>query len=128
MSQATTRNIRVTVKAQYDPSRSSPQQNQWFFLYTVNIVNEGQDTVTLVSRHWFITDGMGKVEEVMGPGVVGNQPVLALGQSFEYTSGCPLTTPFGSMHGTYQMINQRGEEFDIEIAPFTLTEPYSLVN
>jgi ApaG protein len=128
MSEATTRNIRVTVHAQYDPSRSSPQRNEWFFLYTVNIANEGQDTVTLVSRHWVITDGMGKVEEVRGPGVVGNQPVLAPGKSFEYTSGCPLTTPFGSMHGTYQMINQRGEEFDIEIAAFTLTEPYSLVN
>ena len=128
MSEATTRNIRVTVRAQYDPSRSSPQQNEWFFLYTVNIVNEGEDTVTLVSRHWVITDGMGKVEEVRGPGVVGNQPVLAPGKSFEYTSGCPLATPFGSMQGTYQMINQRHEEFDIEIAPFTLTEPYSVVN
>jgi ApaG protein len=127
-SEATTRNIRVRVQAQYDPGRSSPQQSQWFFLYTVNIVNQGQDTVKLISRHWIITDGMGKVQEVLGPGVVGNQPVLAPGQSFEYTSGCPLTTPFGSMHGTYQMINQANEQFDVEIAPFTLTEPYSLVN
>jgi ApaG protein len=71
---------------------------------------------------------MGKVEEVQGPGVVGKQPVLAPGQSFEYTSGCPLTTPVGSMHGTYQMVNQADEKFDIEIAPFTLTEPYSTVN
>ena len=128
MSEAITRNIRVSVQAQYDPRRSSPQQNQWFFLYTVNITNEGQETVTLVSRHWVITDGMGKVREVMGPGVVGAQPALVPGQSFEYTSGCPLTTPFGSMHGTYQMVNERDEKFDIEIAPFTLTEPYSLVN
>ena len=127
-SEATTRNIRVRVQAQYDPSRSSPRQSQWFFLYTVKITNEGQDTVKLISRHWVITDGMGKVEEVQGPGVVGNQPVLAAGQNFEYTSGCPLTTPFGSMHGTYQMINQGDEHFDIEIAAFTLTEPYSTVN
>jgi ApaG protein len=128
LSEATTRNIRVRVQSQYDPSRSSPQQSQWFFLYTVNITNEGQETVKLISRHWVITDGMGKVNEVLGPGVVGNQPVLAPGQTFEYTSGCPLTTPFGSMHGTYQMINERKEQFDIEIAPFTLTEPYSRVN
>src|ERR1700685_3576603 len=122
-SEATTRNIRVSVKAQYDPSRSSPQQNRWFFLYTVTIANEGHDTVQLISRHWVIIDGMGKVEEVQGPGVVGNQPVLAPGQHFEYTSGCPLTTPFGSMHGTYQMVNQSEQPFDIQIAPFTLTEP-----
>jgi ApaG protein len=127
-SEAITRNIRVGVLAQYDPSRSSPQQSQWFFLYTVNITNQSQDTVKLISRHWVITDGMGKVEEVRGAGVVGNQPVLAPGQSFEYTSGCPLTTPFGQMHGTYQMINQNQEQFDIEIAPFTLTEPYDTVN
>jgi ApaG protein len=127
-SEAKTRNISVRVQAQYDPSRSSPQQSQWFFLYTVKITNEGTDTVQLISRHWIITDGMEHVEEVRGPGVVGNQPVLKPGQSFEYTSGCPLTTPFGSMHGTYQMINQSSEKFDIEIAPFTLTEPYTTVN
>jgi ApaG protein len=127
-SEATTRNIRVRVQAQYDPTRSSPQQSQWFFLYTVKITNEGPDTVQLISRHWIITDGMEHVEEVRGPGVVGNQPVLKPGQNFEYTSGCPLTTPFGSMHGTYQMINQSSEKFDIEIAPFTLTEPYTTVN
>jgi len=128
LSEATTKSIRVRVQAQYDPSRSSPQQSQWFFLYTVKITNEGRDTVQLISRHWIITDGMEHVEEVRGPGVVGNQPVLKPGQSFEYTSGCPLTTPFGSMHGTYQMINNSDEKFDIEIAPFTLTEPYDTVN
>ena len=127
-SEATTRNIRVSVLAKYDPGRSNPLQNQWFFLYTVNITNEGHDTVQLISRHWVITDGMGEVEEVRGPGVIGKQPVLAPGESFEYTSGCPLTTPFGSMHGTYQMINQSDEHFDIEIAPFTLTEPYTTVH
>jgi ApaG protein len=118
----------VQVKSQYDPSRSNPNQNEWFFLYTVRITNEGSDTVQLMSRHWVITDGMGKVQEVRGPGVVGNQPVLAAGESFEYTSGCPLTVPFGSMQGTYQMVNDRQEKFDIEIAPFVLMEPQTAVN
>jgi ApaG protein len=127
-SEATTRNIRVHVEAEYDPVRSSPQQSQWFFLYTVRITNEGPDTVQLISRHWIITDGAERVQEVRGAGVVGNQPTLGPSQSFEYTSGCPLTMPFGSMHGTYQMINDRKERFDIEIAPFTLTEPYTTVN
>ncbi len=127
-SEAITKSIRVYVEAEYDPGRSNPPQNQWFFLYTVRITNEGADTVQLISRHWVITDAMGKVEEVRGPGVVGNQPVLAPGRSFQYTSGCPLTTPFGSMHGTYQMVSQTKDEFEIEIAPFTLTEPYSTVH
>lgn len=127
-SEATTRSIRVHVKAEYDPGRSRPQQNQWFFLYTVRITNEGADTVQLISRHWVITDAMGKVQEVRGPGVVGHQPVLAPGQSFEYTSGCPLTVPFGSMQGTYQMINDVKQQFDIEIAPFVLAEPNSAIN
>lgn len=82
----------------------------------------------LISRHWVITDAMGKVQEVRGPGVVGHQPVLAPGESFEYTSGCPLTVPFGSMHGTYQMIDDRKDHFDIEIAPFVLAEPHTAVN
>jgi len=127
-SEAITKSIRVHVEAEYDPSRSSPDHNQWFFLYTVRISNEGRDTVRLISRHWIITDAMGKVEEVRGPGVVGKQPVLEPGQSFEYTSGCPLTLPFGSMHGTYQMVNDRSEEFEIEIAPFTLQESPRIVN
>ena len=127
-SEATTRDIRVRVQAQFDPSRSNPNDSQWFFLYTVRITNEGRETVQLISRHWIITDGMEHVEEVRGPGVVGNQPVLKPGQSFEYTSGCPLTTPFGSMHGTYQMIDDRKEQFDIEIAPFVLAEPNTAVN
>jgi len=127
-SEAITENIRVHVESEYDPSRSNPDRNQWFFLYTVRITNEGQNTVRLISRHWIITDGMGKVEEVRGPGVVGKQPVLEPGQSFEYTSGCPLTLPFGTMHGTYQMVNDRSEEFEIEIAPFTMQESPRIVN
>jgi ApaG protein len=116
----------VKVESQYDPSRSRPHQNQWFFLYTVRIANEGSVTVQLLSRHWLITDADGEIQEVRGPGVVGEQPILAPGQSFEYTSGCPLTTPFGSMHGTYQMVTARGERFDATIAPFTLSEPHAL--
>ena len=125
-SDAVTNGIRVQVKARFDPSRSKPQQNQWFFLYTVTIANEGSITAQLISRHWVITDANGKVEEVRGPGVVGEQPVLAPGQSFEYTSGCPLNTSFGTMHGTYQMITTKGERFDAAIAPFTLSEPHAL--
>jgi ApaG protein len=103
-----------------------PQLSRWFFLYTVRITNEGEVTAQLISRHWVITDATGHVEEVRGPGVVGEQPVLAPGQSFEYTSGCPLSTPFGSMHGTYQMVAANDERFDAEIAPFTLSEPHAL--
>lgn len=125
-SEAMTQGVRVRVRAQFDPTRSRPQQQQWFFLYTIQIANEGSTTVQLISRHWIITDANGKVEEVRGPGVVGEQPVLAPGQSFEYTSGCPLTTPFGTMHGTYQMVTKSGERFDAEIAAFTLSEPHAL--
>ena len=106
--------------------RSQPFQNQWFFHYTVRISNEGDETVQLLSRHWFITDGAGQVEEVRGPGVVGEQPVLSPGESFEYTSGCALKTSTGSMRGTYQMVTEGGTHFDVEIAPFTLAEPYTV--
>lgn len=125
-SEAVTRGIRVGVTAQYSPERSQPSSNQWFFLYTVNIANEGTETVQLLTRHWIITNGSGQVEEVRGPGVVGKQPTLAPGESFEYTSGCPLTTPFGVMEGTYQMITSDGQRFDAKIAPFTLSEPYTV--
>jgi ApaG protein len=125
-SEAVTRGIRVHVTSQYSAERSQPSKNQWFFLYTIEISNEGAETVQLVTRHWIITDGSGHVEEVKGPGVVGQQPVLAPGEAFEYTSGCPLTTPFGMMQGTYQMVNQDGEQFDVEIAPFQLSEPYTV--
>jgi ApaG protein len=125
-SEAVTRGIRVSVSAQYSPERSQPANNQWFFLYTVTIANESTTTVQLLTRHWIITDGAGHVEEVKGPGVVGKQPTLAPGQSFEYTSGCPLTTPFGVMEGTYQMVTLEGENFDARIAPFTLSEPYTV--
>lgn len=126
-SEATTRGIRVSVESEYAPERSQPLQNQWFFLYTITISNESLETVQLMTRHWIITDGTGRVEEVRGPGVVGKQPVLAPGASFTYTSGCPLTTPFGVMEGTYQMVIMgQDEEFDARIAPFTLSEPYTV--
>ncbi len=125
-SEAVTRGIRISVETQYDPTRSSPQQSQWFFLYTIRITNEGSVTAQLMTRHWIITDATGHVEEVKGPGVVGEQPVLAQGQSFEYTSGCPLTTPFGSMRGSYQMTTTDGEQFDAEIAEFILREPHAM--
>lgn len=125
-SEAITRNIRVRVEAHYAPGHSQPLQNHWFFSYTVEISNEGTETVQLLNRHWIITDATGHTEEVRGPGVVGQQPVLAPGEAFEYTSSCSLTTSSGTMHGTYQMVTSDGETFDAEIAPFVLTEPYTV--
>ena len=125
-SEAITRGVRVEVKSRYVPERSSPEQGAWFFAYTVQITNDGQDTVQLISRHWIITNADGHVEEVRGPGVVGAQPVLEPGQSFEYTSACPLPTAFGTMHGTYQMVTKDGEQFDAEIAAFGLSLPYAV--
>ena len=128
MPVAITRNVRVNVESEFAPGRSNPGQNQWFFFYTVRVTNEGRVTVQLLSRHWVITDAMGNVREVRGPGVVGKQPRLEPGESFEYTSGCDLTTPFGSMRGTYQMVSEDQEHFDVEIPMFTLTEPYTTVH
>jgi ApaG protein len=125
-STARTRGIKVEVAARYLPERSNPAERRWLFAYRIRITNEGDETVQLVSRHWIITDANGREEEVRGPGVVGEQPVLEAGRSYEYTSGCPLPTPFGSMRGTYQMVTQDGVGFDAEIAPFALTEPTSI--
>lgn len=122
-SEALTRGVRVKVEARYSPDHSEPARSEWFFLYTITIANEGEDTVQLLNRHWIITDATGEIEQVRGPGVVGNQPVLQKGESFEYTSGCPLKTPFGSMYGTYEMSLENGERFLAEIAPFALREP-----
>jgi ApaG protein len=121
-SEAETRGVRVSVASSYSAEHSSPQHNRWFFLYTICITNEGDETCQLVSRHWIIRNATGEVEEVEGPGVVGEQPVLEPGNSFEYTSGCPLDTPFGSMEGTYQMVTTQGAEFEVEIARFDLRE------
>jgi ApaG protein len=125
-SEAITRGIRVHVQAEYAPERSRPAHCEWFFLYTVTISNEGSETVQLLTRHWIIKDGTGQVEEVRGPGVVGQQPTLQPGEAFEYTSGCPLRTAFGVMEGTYQMTSASGDRFDARIAPFTLSEAYTV--
>jgi len=118
VSDALTRGIRVEVLSQHSPENSRPSEGQWVFQYTVRITNQGSETVQLLSRHWIVTDGTGRTEEVKGPGVVGQQPALAPGQSFQYSSWCPIETPMGMMHGTYRMIRSGGEEFDVEIAPF----------
>ena len=126
VSTALTQGIRVTVSTVYVPSQSAPTQHRYVFAYTIRIANEGQGTAQLRSRHWVITHGNGKVEEVRGPGVVGQQPVLKPGEHFEYTSGCVLETPRGTMRGTYQMRCPDGRAFDATIAPFDLLLPYSL--
>jgi ApaG protein len=126
ISEAVTNNVRVEVESQYAPEQSQPFQSRWFFYYTVRISNESDETVQLISRHWIITDALGNTEEVRGRGVIGKQPVLGPGESFQYTSGCPLKTASGVMRGTYQMVTADGDHFDVEIAPFTLDEPYTI--
>jgi ApaG protein len=125
-SAAITQGIRVTVSTVYVPSQSLPAAKKYVFAYTIRITNEGTETAKLESRHWVITHGSGKVEEVRGPGVVGHQPTLKPGEHFEYTSGCVLDTPRGSMRGTYQMVRPDGRHFDADIASFDLAMPYSL--
>lgn len=125
-SEAETRGVHVEVRSEYVSERSRPALSEYFFVYTICISNRGEDTVKLISRRWLITDAEGNCEEVEGPGVVGEQPVLRSGESFEYTSACPLPTPFGSMRGTYQMVGEGGERFDAEIAPFELTWPQAI--
>ncbi len=120
MSSAITRGVRVDVESEYVPERSNPDQDVYFFTYHVRIANTGEETVQLISRHWIITNGDGRREEVRGPGVIGQQPRLEPGQSFNYSSFCPLNTPFGMMHGTYQMVTEDGKEFNAEVAPFKL--------
>jgi len=122
-SEAVTRKIRIRVQSHYMPERSAPPKRQWFFAYRIRITNEGAEKVQLLTRHWVITDATGHIEEVNGDGVVGEQPVIEPGQAFEYSSGCPLTTPFGSMYGEYQMVTHGGEQFDATIPPFVLRVP-----
>ncbi|NUQ77631.1 MAG: Co2+/Mg2+ efflux protein ApaG [Polyangiaceae bacterium] len=126
MSSAITQGVRVNVSTVYVPSQSVPSEHRYVFAYTIRITNDGTETVQLRSRHWIITHGNGKVEEVRGPGVVGQQPVLRPGEHFEYTSGCVLETPRGAMRGTYQMQRQDGRSFDADIASFTLAMPHTL--
>ena len=126
ISEAVTNNIRVEVLSRYSPENSQPLQSAWIFQYTVRLTNQGAETVQLISRHWIITDALDHINEVKGPGVVGETPLLAPGESFKYSSWCPLKTPTGTMHGTYQMARPDGTQFDIEIAPFGLKAPYTV--
>jgi ApaG protein len=116
----------VQVAPRYLPEQSDPDEDRYLFEYTVTIRNTGEVTAQLVSRHWIITDADGQVEEVRGPGVVGEQPVLLPGQVFQYTSGCPLDTPVGSMHGSYQCIAEDGHAFEASIPEFVLSAPRAL--
>jgi ApaG protein len=123
MYEETTRSIHISVEPFFVEEQSAPEKYRWVFGYKVKIENQGSESVKLVSRHWRITDGAGRLIEVKGEGVVGEQPDLGPGESFEYASGTPLQTPTGIMTGTYQMITDRGEWFDARIPPFSLDAP-----
>jgi ApaG protein len=123
MSVATTRGIRVAVEPEYLDEQSSPREARYLFAYMVTITNESDETVQLISREWEITDSDGHVESVAGPGVIGQQPVIAPGASHRYTSYCPLPTPVGTMHGAYSMRTAGGDTFKATIPPFTLAVP-----
>lgn len=123
MYRAITRKIEVSVTPRFVSERSSPDNGYFFWSYTIDIANHGDETVQLKTRHWRITDALGRLQEVKGPGVVGEEPTLKPGESFEYTSGVPLPTPSGFMTGSYGMITTAGERFDIEIPAFSLDAP-----
>ncbi len=123
MYEKTTRSIRVSVEPFYLEEQSSPENNHWVFAYQVRIENNGEETVQLRNRYWHITDGLGRVQEVHGAGVVGEQPVLSPGETFEYTSGTPLNTPSGIMLGRYEMETTSGEKFDVAVPAFSLDCP-----
>lgn len=123
MYSATTHDITVEVEPFYLDERSDPDEGRYFWAYRVTVVNDSDQWVRLISRHWRITDGLGRQEEVRGPGVVGEQPELDPGDSFQYTSGCPLTTPSGIMVGSYTMIDKAGTTFQVEIPAFSLDLP-----
>jgi ApaG protein len=124
MYSETTRSIKVTVKPIYLEDQSSPGDNHYVWAYQVRIENRGRETVQLLRRYWRITDGLGRVQEVRGAGVVGEQPVLEPGESFEYTSGTPLATPSGIMVGRYEMETRGGECFEVAIPAFSLDSPH----
>ena len=123
MYRAVTRKIEVTVTPRFLAERSSPSNGYYFWAYTIDIANIGDETVQLKTRHWRITDALGRLQEVKGPGVVGEEPTLKPGESFDYTSGVPLPTPSGFMAGSYGMQTAAGEHFDIEIPAFSLDSP-----
>ena len=124
MYESLTHNIRITVEPAYLDDQSKPDENYHVWAYTIGIENHGEDAVTLKTRYWKITDSMGRVQEVRGAGVVGEQPTLRPGERFEYTSGAPLSTPSGFMVGAYQMQNDAGEMFEVDIPAFSLDSPH----
>ncbi len=124
MYDETTKSIRVTVEPIYLDDQSSPSDNHYVWAYQVRIENRGDDTVQLLNRYWRITDALGRVQEVRGAGVVGEQPTLRPGESFEYASGTPLPTPSGIMVGSYQMETAQGTRFDVAVPAFSLDSPY----
>jgi len=119
----TTRGVTVRVSVSYLPEQSEPERGRWFWAYHIRLENEGGMTVQLLTRHWVITDGRGARHSVEGEGVVGEQPVLAPGGSYDYVSGCPLTTANGSMQGSYHMAGEDGSAFDVKIPRFALVAP-----
>ena len=123
MSDITTRGVRVEVRSTYLPERSSPREAHYFFTYRIRISNVGEETVQLVSRHWIITDADNQVQEVRGMGVVGEQPVLKPGDTFEYSSGSSIPTAVGTMRGSYQLVAEDGTRFEASIPEFTLSVP-----
>ena len=123
MYRAVTRKIEVTVTPRFLSERSSPSNGYYFWAYTIDIANRGLETVQLKTRHWRITDALGRLQEVRGAGVIGKEPVLRPGEDFEYTSGVPLPTPSGFMAGSYGMVSAEGEPFDIAIPTFSLDGP-----
>lgn len=123
MYQESTRSIQISVEPFYVQEQSSPEQSRFVFGYRIQIDNQGNETVQLISRHWRITDGLGRTMEVRGEGVVGRQPVLSPGEMFEYTSGTPLATANGIMVGSYQMVTSSGEQFDVAVPAFSLDAP-----
>ena len=125
MYEAVTHGVRVRVTPQYREEESSPDESRYVWAYTIDIVNEGNEAVQLHTRHWRITDATGHTEEVRGPGVVGQTPVLEPGASFRYTSGCPLTTPSGIMVGSYQITTEAGQRIDVAVPAFSLDSPHT---
>lgn len=123
MPKTQTNKIEVNAESFYVPEKSKPQQGYYFFAYKIRITNLGEEPAKLLTRHWVITDGFGRIHEVRGDGVVGEQPYLQTGVSFEYTSFCPLETPTGNMRGSYTMVKNNGEKFDVEIPLFALVDP-----
>ncbi len=123
MYSCVTRGIEITVLPEFVPERSDEERRQYFWAYTVEIANAGRSVVQLTHRHWKITDANGRLEEVRGPGIVGEQPVLKPGEVFRYTSGCPLATPSGFMVGSYRVVPEDGGAFDAAIPMFSLDQP-----